>query len=134
MRISMQRRAFLQLATVPALLAADAAPIYKVVSRAAVSKISQTHRGEVIRCHSDAVIDSSTERVDRAIVNRMLSEGMRSLTGAGDDRAAWGAFFSRDDVVGIKVNCSGAPGIRSTPEVVAAIAENLVATGIAPDR
>src|SRR2546425_852523 len=100
----MQRRTFLQLATAPALLAAETTPVYKVVSRAApASKTPQTHRGEVIRCHSDAAIDASTERVDRATVHRMLSEGMRSLTGAGDDRAAWGAFFSPADIVGIKV-------------------------------
>ena len=34
------------------------------------------------------------------------------------------------DVVGIKVNCSGAPGIMSTPEVVAEIVRNLMAVGI----
>jgi len=33
-------------------------------------------------------------------------------------------------VVGIKVNCSGAPRICSSPEVVAGIAENLVAIGV----
>jgi uncharacterized protein (DUF362 family) len=117
------------------LLAAETTPPYKVVSRSpAASKLPQTHRGEVIRCHSERAIDPSTERVDRGIVGRMLSEGMRSLTGAGDDRAAWRAFFSPDDVVGIKVNCSGAPHIMSSPDVVAAIAQNLIATGIAPDH
>jgi hypothetical protein len=33
-------------------------------------------------------------------------------------------------VVGIKINCSGAPRICTTPEVVAGIAENLVAIGV----
>ena len=35
-------------------------------------------------------------------------------------------------MVGIKVNCSGAPGIMSTPEVVAEIVRNLNAVGVPP--
>jgi hypothetical protein len=33
-------------------------------------------------------------------------------------------------VVGIKVNCSGAPQIRSSPEIVAGIVENVMAVGV----
>jgi uncharacterized protein (DUF362 family) len=60
----------------------------------------------------------------------MISRGMRSLTGAGADRDAWARFFDSRDVVGIKVNCSGAPDIMSTPEVVAEIVANLRALDI----
>jgi len=92
------------------------------------------YRGTVIRAHSDAVVNVETERVDRAVVNRMLSEGMRALTSAKNDRDAWAGFFSPSDVVGIKVNCSGAPNIMSTPEVVAGIVDNLIAIGLKPDQ
>jgi len=60
----------------------------------------------------------------------MIAQGMRALTGAADEREAWRAFFSPADVVGIKVNCSGAPGIMSSPEVVAEVVRNLIATGV----
>jgi uncharacterized protein (DUF362 family) len=60
----------------------------------------------------------------------MLSAGMRQLTGTSDDRDAWKHFISPDDVVGIKVNCSGAPIINSNPELVAAIIKNLLGVGV----
>ena len=60
----------------------------------------------------------------------MLASGMKALTGDARTEDAWARFISPKDVVGIKVNCSGAPQIRSTPEVVAGIAENLIAVGV----
>jgi uncharacterized protein (DUF362 family) len=60
----------------------------------------------------------------------MLSTGIRALTGDTRDEDAWARFITPKDVVGIKVNCSGAPRICSAPEVVAGIAENLVAVGV----
>jgi len=56
------------------------------------------------------------------------------LTGDADVRDSWARFIAPSDVVGIKVNCSGAPGIMSTPEVVAEIARNVVAVGVKPDQ
>ena len=60
----------------------------------------------------------------------MLSSGIKALTGDARPEDAWARFISPKDVVGIKVNCSGAPQIRSSPEVVAGIAENLIAIGV----
>jgi uncharacterized protein (DUF362 family) len=57
---------------------------------------------------------------------------MRELTGDGRDIDAWARFVSPNDVVGIKVNCSGAPRIRSTPELVGAIVDRVIAVGVAP--
>jgi uncharacterized protein (DUF362 family) len=62
----------------------------------------------------------------------MLSAGMRQLTGETRDEACWARFISPQDTVGIKVNCSGAPHIMSSPEIVAGIVENLVAVGVQP--
>jgi hypothetical protein len=59
----------------------------------------------------------------------MLASGMKTLTGDARTEDAWARFISPKDVVGIKVNCSGAPRICSSPEVVAGIAENLIAGG-----
>ena len=86
--------------------------------------------GEVVRIHSDRCIDTTTDRVDARIVKQMISSGIRGLTGDARDADAWGRFVSPKDVVGIKVNCSGAPRICSAPEIVGEIAANLVAVGV----
>jgi uncharacterized protein (DUF362 family) len=133
----MRRRTFMQLAATPALLATSDIPAYRVVSGyAPASKpgIPGPHRGVVARIHSEASIDVPTENVDAAVVRKMLSTGMQTLTGAKNARDAWARFFSPSDVVGIKVNCSGAPKVMSTPEVVAGIVENLVGVGLKPGQ
>ena len=43
----------------------------------------------------------------------MISSGIKALTGDARDEDAWARFISPKDVVGIKVNCSGAPRICS---------------------
>jgi uncharacterized protein (DUF362 family) len=55
---------------------------------------------------------------------------MKALTGDATEGDAFRRFISPSDVVGIKVNCSGAPRICSSPEVVGGIADNLVAIGV----
>ena len=84
--------------------------------------------------HAERSIDAATEKPNRAVVGEMLARGMRALTGDADVRDSWARFVVPTDVVGIKVNCSGAPGIMSTPEVVAEIVRNVVAVGVKPDR
>src|ERR1700733_223868 len=133
----MDRRLFLQLAAAPALLASDEPPSYKVVSHYPAAKSSEMpgrYRGGVARVHSEAVIDTTTERIDQPSVDNMLSAGIKSLTGAKADKDAWSSFFSSSDVVGIKVNCSGAPVIRASPEVVSGIVRNLLSVGVKPEN
>ena len=86
--------------------------------------------GQVVRVHSEKSIDAATEKVDPEVVKRMIDSGMKTLTGESQPRDAWARFISPKDVVGIKVNCSGAPRIYSSPEIVAVIAENLMAVGV----
>lgn len=93
-----------------------------------------TYPGQVVSVHSERAIDVQTEKADPATVSAMVKQGMAALTGQSDSRDAWAQFFTPSDIVGIKVNCSGAPGIMSTPEVVAEIAKNLVSVGIAPGQ
>ncbi len=131
----MDRRSFLQLAAAAPLAGAPPVetPVYHVVTHfkpAAHPGMPGPYPGKVVRVHSERSIDPATERVDRPLVKQMISAGMLALTGESNDAAAWKRFISPRDVVGIKVNCSGAPRICSTPEVVAAIAENLVAIGV----
>jgi uncharacterized protein (DUF362 family) len=88
------------------------------------------YRGQVVRVHSEASIDAQSGKADRTVVKQMLATGMRALTGDAKPEDAWARFVSPQDVVGVKVNCSGAPRIMSSPEVVAGIVENLIAVGV----
>jgi hypothetical protein len=135
----MKRRAFLQAAaTVPAALAAslhEDLPKYRIVSRfspAADPGMPGPYTGVVARVHAENSIDESTEKVDVPTVREMIAQGMRALTGDSDARDSWARFFNSADVIGIKVNCSGAPGIMSTPEVVGEIVRNLGVVGVKP--
>jgi len=112
-------------------------PQYKVVSRYqpwATPGMPGPLPGEVVSLHSEKVIDAESEKVDAAVLRVMMDQGMTALTGRKDVRDAWAQFFIPADVVAIKVNCSGAPGIMSSPEVVAEIVRNLNAVGVAPER
>src|SRR5450432_132036 len=86
--------------------------------------------GQVVRVHSERSVDVQTGQADRAIAKQMMARGITALTGDARPEDAWARFISPKDVVGIKVNCSGAPKICSSPEVVAGIAENLIAVGV----
>ena len=137
----MDRRRFLQAAaTAPAALASavhDDLPKYRVVSRFPASAhpgMPGPYAGKVARTHAAKSIDEQSEKVDAASVGQMMAQGMRALTGDAYARDSWARFFTPSDVVGIKVNCSGAPSIMSTPEVVAEIVRNLGVVGVKPEK
>jgi uncharacterized protein (DUF362 family) len=138
----MHRRTFLKAATTVQAALANVdpekdIPRYRVVTPfkpAANPGMPGPYAGQVVRLHAERSIDPETEKVDVPTVREMISQGMRSLTGHSDGRDSWARFFNPSDVVGIKVNCSGAPGICSTPEVVAEIARNLGAVGVRPEN
>src|SRR5438876_9029927 len=137
----MYRREFLQAAAAaPVALAADLRqdlPKYRVVSRfqpVALPGMPGPYAGKVVRVHAEKCIDEKSEKVDVPTVRDMMAQGMRGLTGDTDARDSWARFFTAADVVGIKVNCSGAPGIMSTPEVVGEIVRNLGTVGVKPEQ
>src|SRR2546430_5837572 len=125
---------FLQVAAASPLLGGPVDdPKYKVVTPfkpAAAPGMPGPYPGQVVRVHSEKSLDDASKRADRAVVKQMLAAGMRALTGDAKPEDCWARFVSPSDVVGIKVNCSGAPAIMSAPEVVAAIVENLIAVGV----
>jgi uncharacterized protein (DUF362 family) len=136
----MNRRTFLQVAAAaPAVLSAEEhkLPKYRIVSHfapAAQPGMPGPYPGQVVSVHAEQCIDVATEKPNKEMVGEMMARGMRALTGDADVRDSWARFIAPSDVVGIKVNCSGAPGIMSTPEVVAEIARNVVAVGVKPDQ
>src|SRR5438094_465064 len=69
-------------------------------------------------------------RVSQPIVRQMLERGMRELTGESSARAAWAKFVEPKDVVGIKINPSGAPASCSSPELVREIINAVQSAGV----
>ena len=92
------------------------------------------YRGQVASVSAPRVIEEQTEKVNQEVVREAMARGMCSLTGDRDPRDSWARFFTPADVVGIKVNASGAPNICSTREVVAEVARNLGLVGVRPQN
>jgi hypothetical protein len=129
----MDRRKFLGVAAATPLLGAVGDPVYHVVTRfkpAALPGMPGPYPGQVVRVHSESSVDASTGQANREVVRKMMTTGICTLTGDSRKEDAWARFVSAKDVVGIKVNCSGAPRIHSATEIVAEIAENLIAVGV----
>jgi uncharacterized protein (DUF362 family) len=91
--------------------------------------------------------DAVTERneIRREPVRRMIERGLCELTGASGAEDAWRSFFSRGDVVGIKVNPVGRArsaretgshrpeiGSISSPAVLLEVVEGLKSAGVRP--
>jgi hypothetical protein len=64
----------------------------------------------------------------------MMARGLCTLTGETKVGDAWRRFFEPRDVVGIKVNCGGHPFVVSAHEIVAEVARQLMAVGIAASQ
>ena len=121
----MQRRDFLQWPAwaATAAWAAESLPKYRVVPGQTQAANPNRYPGRVI---------SSPVKEERESVSRALAAAMKQLTGAATVQEAWRTFIDPDDVVGLKVNCSGAPHIMSHPLIVAEVAERLVDAGVPP--
>lgn len=72
----------------------------------------------------------SNNRVSQPVIRAMLERGMKELTGERSVAAAWSKFVEPADVVGIKINPSGAPACCSSPEIVREIIGALEAVGV----
>jgi len=80
---------------------------------------------------TQAIVDAE---VQPQVVTHMVDEVVTALTGEADADAAWSSLFSPEDVVGIKINCLGAPGIYTRREVVDAIAAGVQRVGVPADN
>jgi hypothetical protein len=100
--------------------------------------------GRVVEVRHPAAV-SPAHVIDRQAVAGMVDQGMGELTGAepADVRAAWGRFFQKGDVVGIKVNPVGrkpkpgeggrnpnSVGSISSFELLYKVVESLKAVGV----
>jgi uncharacterized protein (DUF362 family) len=69
-------------------------------------------------------------RVSQPVIRGMLDRALRELTGAQDGREAWSKFIQPKDIVGIKINPSGAPACCSSPEIVREIVAGVQSVGV----
>src|SRR5512135_443978 len=65
-----------------------------------------------------------------AAVHRAFEAGLRELTGERSLAKAWASLVSPRDVVGIKINCLGAPRISSSPASIAETIAGLRGAGV----
>jgi len=63
-------------------------------------------------------------------VHRAFAEGLKEMTGENTFENAWSSMFSPDDVVGIKINCIGAPRISSSMESINETITGLKSAGV----
>ncbi|MDH4195926.1 MAG: DUF362 domain-containing protein [Candidatus Aminicenantes bacterium] len=63
-------------------------------------------------------------------VGRAYAAGLKELTGEKTAASAWSSLFSPDDVVGVKINCIGAPKVSTSLESVRAVVDGLKSAGV----
>ncbi len=85
-------------------------------------------KSKVVAIKSRGIVSSGKPGTE--IVQRMMEEGMFSLTGKKTVAEAWRTFFTPEDIVGIKINPIGGIKLSTRPEVVNAIIRGLVAAGV----
>src|SRR5712671_5878273 len=133
----MHRRSFVRLLAAAPLAGTlqnlSGIPALRVESNYAPAKVPGMpgpYPGRVVSVKSNKAVDISTGRADDAIVREMMTQGMRTLTGAATTTDAWRRFFEPADVVGIKVNCGGYPHCISAYEIVAEVVRQLTGVGV----
>src|SRR5215472_4825926 len=84
--------------------------------------------GRVIEVRdSNAIVRN---RVSQPMVRHLLERAMKELTGEDSARDAWAKFVEPRDIVGIKINPSGAPACCSSPEIIREIISGVGAVGV----
>jgi uncharacterized protein (DUF362 family) len=84
--------------------------------------------GRVVEVRDAAAIVHN--RVSQPVVRRLLDQAMRELTGESSGGAAWAKFVEPKDIVGIKINPSGAPACCSSPEIIREIIHSVQSVGV----
>lgn len=99
----------------------------------AVAHAADAPRSRVIAVRDPRAINTAGQ-TDDAAVRAMIATGIRALAGAKDEAAAWQAFVSSNDVVGIKINAQPAPLHGTHRAVVDAIVAGLRSAGVSAEN
>ncbi len=84
---------------------------------------------KIILAQSDFIRDKTNKLLCNQI-GKLLNIAMEKLFDVTKSEKAWKRLFSKDDVVGIKINCLAGKGISTHQEVVEAIIEGLRSAGV----
>ena len=84
--------------------------------------------GRVIEVRDPIAI--ARNRVSQPIVRQMLKHAMEELTQEKSAQAAWAKFIQPNDIVGVKINPSGAPACCSSPEILREIITSVQTVGV----
>jgi uncharacterized protein (DUF362 family) len=98
------------------------------LNKASALRMPGLYPGRVIELSDSRSIVSN--RVSQHVISQMLERGMKELTGESSSQAAWEKFVVPTDVVGLKINPSGAPACCSSPEIVREIIKGLKSAGL----
>ena len=108
----------------PMVMRADAIPALYRRSNCMACRTISPHISECRDCFPDELSKSrdpkaiERNRVSQPIVRNLLDQAMKELTGESSARDAWAKFIDPKDIVGIKINPSGAPACCSSPEII----------------
>lgn len=93
---------------------------------------TQSVESTVVLARNDLVRDSKSRLIPDQ-VEKLLDNSMQQFFQVSRSELAWKKLFSKNDVVGIKVNCLAGRGISTSPELVDAIIEGVKKAGV-PER
>lgn len=101
----------------------------------AAEKVAQGADGKsrLVIANDTAVLKGEGEIV-QSVLDKMLDKSVAKLTKASSGTEGWQKLFSKDDVVGIKVNCLFGKGVSTRPEVVQSIVRGLKLAGVKPEN
>ena len=102
------------------------------LSLAAAEKAAPPPNARVVCVQDPQAIASFRARPER--VAEMVLRGMTNLTGQATAAAAWRTLVKTQDVVGIKVFSAPGPNSGTRVAVAAAVVEQLLAAGLAPNH
>ena len=90
--------------------------------------LQRAEKSEVISVAAEDILTGGKYNPDA--VHRAFSRGLREMTGENSLADAWSSLFSPEDVVGIKINCIGAPKISSSLESIHETIAGLKSAGV----
>lgn len=100
---------------------------------ALAARLREQGRGRVVGIEHAGALES-VRKENPAVVETMTHEAVKALTGKGTVSQAWRELVVPTDIVGIKLNCLAAPGMSTSPAMVAAIVAGLRSAGIPNER
>ena len=87
-----------------------------------------TKKSRVVSAAAEDMLNG--QKYNPRAVHRAFSEGLKEMTGESTLEKAWSSLFSPDDVVGVKINCIGAPKISSSLQSINETIEGLKSAAV----